>query len=183
MLVRPGTIRVEDDGSYYDSCGEPYTFFFTLEDLQHLQLYLQMIIGNKGRKGTEIRKLYEQDILYDTYRWCVTGNIIETREDPETHEIYHGTPAYSPRTKVYISLLNDDGSVWLIGRNRKGRRLTEKCLPLSWVTNLRVQKIYDPHVLDTMDRLSWLYLTDSKEDLKKAEEFLAELIKRKENTQ
>ena len=88
------------------------------------------------------------------WRFGVVGNIVSEHTDDDGN-VYYGTKAFTPGTKVYI-----DGKFWdyqrtdisVIGRNRFGRVVLET-VPISLIENIRTQRIYKPHVLEIIDYL------------------------------
>ena len=87
----------------------------------------------------------------------VVGNIVKTHSG-EDGVVYYGTKAFTGGTKVYLN-----GKYWdsqceniaVIGRNRFGRTVFER-VPIELIENVRVQRIYKPHVLEIIDYLRWM---------------------------
>lgn len=87
----------------------------------------------------------------------VVGNIVKTHSG-EDGVLYYGSKAFTGGTKVYLN-----GKYWdfqcrniaVIGRNRFGRTVFES-VPVELIENVRVQRIYKPHVLEIIDYLSWM---------------------------
>ena len=87
----------------------------------------------------------------------VVGNIVKTHSG-EYGVVYYGTKAFTGGTKVYLN-----GKYWdsqceniaVIGRNRFGRIVFER-VPVELLENVRVQRIYKPHVLEIIDYLRWM---------------------------
>ena len=105
------------------------------------------------------------------FKWIfgTVGNITAKHID-EDGNTYYGTKAFTPGTKVYIG-----GKYWappietdwdpstttirVIGRNRFGRIAVER-IPVFLIENVRVQRIYSPHILDIV---SHIHALDGKE--------------------
>ena len=91
----------------------------------------------------------------------VVGNITAKHIDEEGN-IYYGTKAFTPGTKVYIG-----GKYWhphetdsdpstttihVIGRNRFGRIVAEY-IPVFLIENIRTQRIYSPNILNIISNI------------------------------
>lgn len=118
------------------------------------------------------------------WRFCVVGNIVSEHTE-ENGTVYYGTKAFTPGTKVYVNGRNWDherGDVCVIGRNRFGRTVLES-VPIPRLEDLRVKRIYDPHVLNMMDSLrimdGWEWWERTADDRRDAEELVKELNRRK----
>lgn len=118
------------------------------------------------------------------WRFGVVGNIVSEHTD-EDGNVYYGTKAFTPGTKVYI-----DGKLWdnqrtdvsVIGRNRFGRIVTET-IPINLIENIRTQRIYKPRVLEIMHYLrefeGWEWWERTAADRKEAENFVKEVSSKK----
>ena len=118
------------------------------------------------------------------WRFGVVGNIVSEHTD-EDGNVYYGTKAFTPGTKVYI-----DGKFWddqrtdvsVIGRNRFGRVVLES-VPINLIENIRTQIIYKPHVLEIIDYLrvmeGWKWWGRTAADRKEAENFVKEVSSKK----
>ena len=118
------------------------------------------------------------------WRFGVVGNIVSEHTD-ENGNIYYGTKAFTPGTKVYIN-----GKYWdyesadisVIGRNRFGRVAFE-IVPINLIENIRTQKIYEPRVLEIMDYLramdGWEWWERTAADRKDTENFVKEVNSKK----
>lgn len=114
------------------------------------------------------------------WRFGVVGNIIKRHTD-ENGNVYYGTKAFKPGTKVYI-----DGKYWtadsedlsVIGLNRYGRLALER-IPVNLIENFRTQRIYKPHVLEIIDYLmvmeGWDWWGRTVKDRKETEKFVKEI--------
>lgn len=110
------------------------------------------------------------------WRFGVVGNIVFEHTD-ENGNVYYGTKAFTPGTKVYI-----DGKFWdyqrtdisVIGKNRFGRLVLET-VPIRLIENIRPQRIYKPHVLKIIDSLrvmdGWEWWDRTAADRKDTEKF------------
>ena len=118
------------------------------------------------------------------WRFGVVGNIVSEHTD-ENGNVYYGTKAFTPGTKVYIN-----GKFWdykrteisVIGRNRFGRVVLET-VPINLIENIRTQRIYTPHVLEFIDYLrvmeGWEWWERTTADRKDAEFFVKNLNNKK----
>lgn len=106
-------------------------------------------------------ELFESGVFYYGWRYCLTGNIIGLHET-EKGEV-SGTARFASGTKVYIAPpagyryqngKNKEEKCSVIGKLRKYSKLVYDIVPLSYIENLRVQKVFNPMVLDMMD---WSY--------------------------
>lgn len=106
-------------------------------------------------------ELFESGVFYYGWRYCLVGNAIGL------HETGNGevsrTARFAKGTKVYIAPPADyryqngkkkEEKCSVIGKLRKHSKLVYDTVPLSYVENLRVQKVFNPMVLDIMD---WSY--------------------------
>ncbi|MBQ8690080.1 MAG: hypothetical protein IJ515_06955 [Clostridia bacterium] len=92
----------------------------------------------------------------EEYKWRfgVVGNIVSEHTD-ESGNVYYGTKAFTPNTKVYINGKNwspERGDIEVIGRNRFGHVVLES-VPFDLIENIRAQRIYTPRVLSIIDYL------------------------------
>lgn len=109
------------------------------------------------------------------WRFGAAGNIVKQHIDDEGVTRF-GTKAFTGGTKVYINGLRwdtDSDAVYVIGRNRFGRYVTD-WIPVSFVENVRFQQIYKTTVLEIIDYLehfegiTWWDKTASDRDEAKA---------------
>ncbi len=85
--------------------------------------------------------------------WCLIGNVIGTNNVDTNQEIKQGTKHFSTNTKVYcFPALWGDGyeNIKVIGRHRKKSRNICIIMPSKHITNWRLQKVYNPHIIDVM---------------------------------
>ncbi len=96
------------------------------------------------------------------WRFGVAGNIVGKHTDADGN-VYYGTKAFNPNTKVYLDGKfwgNEQNTISVIGRNRFGRMVIES-VDISLLENVRVQRIFDPQILsilyylETMDGWTW----------------------------
>ena len=111
------------------------------------------------------------------WRFGVVGNIVPEHTD-ENGNVYYGTKAFTPGTKVYINgkyWSHDKTNIGVIGRNRFGRIVCET-IPIKLIDNIRTQRIYKPHVLEIMHYLymmdGWDWWGKTAEDRKDSELFV-----------
>lgn len=94
------------------------------------------------------------------WRWCLVGNIIKEHPFGEEHEIRQGTKHFAPGAKVYCAQsMWGDGyeSIGVIGTPRHGSRFIEIIMESKKIENFRIQKVFNPNVLEIMKhgRCSW----------------------------
>ena len=94
------------------------------------------------------------------WRWCLVGNIVKTREYGEDREIRYGTKGFSGGTKVYLAPIQwGDGyeRVVVLGKPRHKYGLAEMVIPLKHIENFRLKKVFEPNVLERMNKsdYSW----------------------------
>ena len=111
------------------------------------------------------------------WRFGVVGNIVSEHTDDDGN-VYYGTKAFTPGTKVYIN-----GKFWdhqrtdvsVIGINRFGRIVLET-VPINLIENIRTQRIYKPQVLEIIDYLrvieGWEWWERTAADRKDTEKFV-----------
>ena len=111
------------------------------------------------------------------WRFGVVGNIIGKHTDDDGN-IYYGTKAFIPNTKVYIcGKYWDEGRehIGVIGRNRFGRIVFEY-IDFSLIQSIREQRIYKPKILDIMHCLEFMdgiiWWGQTTEDRKEAKQFV-----------
>ncbi len=105
--------------------------------------------------------------------WCLVGNIIGEHQFGAAKEIKYGTKHFSTNTKVHcFPVLWGDGyeNIKVIGRHRKSRKQICIIMPSKYICNWRIQKIYNPFIVDTM--LSNNGWSNSDEDKKLIMELL-----------
>ena len=178
MRVYPGTVISDGYPLEYERSGEYHGFFFSIEDVRRFREYLFLV----SHWYLHTMDYVKGGIARLGYRWCVVGNIIETRIDEETGTVYHGTKLFPPKGRVYIypDQGDDLDEVSIIGRARKSHTLAEDVVPLKFIEDLRIQKEYHPYILDYMDHHSFLWYTNSKADAMKAHMLLLELKRKKD---
>ena len=117
------------------------------------------------------RALYNAMTSDLEWRWCLVGNIVETRLYGEEKEVRNGTKRFSGGTKVYVAPSQwGDGfeNVVVLGKPR-GRRggVIEMVIRRDYIHNFRLQKIYSPLLLRRMSKSqhSWWENTDGDRDL------------------
>ena len=113
------------------------------------------------------RALYHAITRDLEWRWCLVGNVVETREYGEGHEERNGVKRFSGGTKVYIAPAQwGDGfeNVVVLGkpRGRKGG-LIELVIRRKHIENYRLKKVFDPGVLRKINssKHSWWENTDA----------------------
>ena len=92
------------------------------------------------------------------WRWCLVGNIIDTRLYGEEHELKEGTKNFSPGTKVYVnrSQWGDGGDqLIVIGKPKDRKQYIECVIRRDFICNWRLQKVYSPTVLNKIKNSKW----------------------------
>jgi hypothetical protein len=105
---------------------------------------------------------------YPPFIWCLVGNIIDVRYFGEGKElIIRGTKKFTARTKVYcFPPLWGDGyeEIQVIGKLRRRKHLKIIITSSKFITNWRIQKVFNPFIIRTMkDNGGWDETDDSKE--------------------
>lgn len=103
------------------------------------------------------------------WRWCLVGNAAETHEYGEDHIIKIGTKQFMPGAKLYLAPIQwGDGyeKVVVIGKPRHKHGMIEIIMPREYITNYRLQKVFQPAVLERMEKskYSWWSDTDAARD-------------------
>jgi hypothetical protein len=96
------------------------------------------------------------------WRWALVGNIVDQHSYGEEHETRRGTKQFAPGAKVYLAPGQwGDGyeKVFVIGKPRHQRGLIKIIMPQRYIENFRLQKVFDPKVLELMreDRKGYGY--------------------------
>ncbi len=114
----------------------------------------------------------------------VVGNIVSTHGD-ENGNIYYGTKAFTPGTKVYLYRTYQDNEqkiIKVIGRNRFGKTVHEN-ISVDLIENIRTQRIYKPKVLDLIDYLTkfegYVWWGKTAADRRGTEQFVKEIKDKK----
>lgn len=101
------------------------------------------------------------------WRWCIVGNIVESHSFGQYGETRIGTKQFRPGAKVYCSIWNwgDGGEHYpVIGLPRHGKRLITVIMPSKYITNFRIQKVFNPAVLKEMERDERFWFSNSDKD-------------------
>jgi uncharacterized protein (TIGR02996 family) len=107
-------------------------------------------------------------VLLDGPVWCIAGNIVASRPfGPGGAEVRHGTRLFKPNAKVYLadvwrsySLFSDPtgtdpADIRVIGRHRKSVDWIECIVRAAFVTNWRVELVYQPGALARLKKEQW----------------------------
>lgn len=86
------------------------------------------------------------------WRFGAVGNIVGKHTGADGN-VYYGTKAFTPGTKVYL-----DGKYWsvecdtisVIARNRFGRNVCEQ-VDINLIENVRAKRIFNPQILEMLD--------------------------------
>lgn len=126
------------------------------------------------------REIYRSVDDYD-FVWCLVGNIVEEHEFGEEKEIRKGTKQFPPNAKVYCFPAQwGDGyeHILVLGKPRKRREMIRVVMPSKYITNWRVQKVYDYTVISEMVNYpGWKNTDADKEEIEKYVKFLTERTK------
>lgn len=101
------------------------------------------------------------------WRWCLVGNIAESHEYGEDHEIKIGTKQFMPGAKIYLAPAQwGDGyeKVVVIGKPRCKRSLIEIVMRRKYITDYRLQKVFHPAVLERMEKSEYLWWDSTDAD-------------------
>lgn len=112
----------------------------------------------------------------EEWRWCLVGNIVETHEFGEEHELRHGNKQFRPGAKVFINLVYGGmghENILVIGTPRHGKQYIEVVIRRKHVCNFRVQRVYKPAVLKLMSASKWDWW-DNSDDTREMLEGCAE---------
>lgn len=105
------------------------------------------------------------------WRWCLVGNIVKEHPFGEEKERRQGTKHFAPGAKVYCAQsMWGDGyeSIGVLGTPRHGKKYIEIIMERKRIENFRIQKTYNPQILDIMKQrhYSWWSNTDKdREDI------------------
>lgn len=125
------------------------------------------------------RALYHAATRDLEWRWCLVGNIAETREYGENHEIKNGTKQFSGGTKVYVAPVQwGDGyeNVIVLGkpRGRKGG-LIEMVIRRKYIENFRLKKVFDPGALRKINKSEHTWWGNRDHDRDEIKEYVSRL--------
>ncbi len=100
--------------------------------------------------------------------WCLVGNIVESHEYGEHHELKEGIKQFSKGTKVYLAPSQwGDGyeNIVVIGCPRHRKTYIEIVMRSKYIENYRMQRVYKPVVLKIMINSKhrwWGYSNDDR---------------------
>lgn len=119
--------------------------------------------------SSENMLLEEEDPSAPEWRWCLVGNIVDSHEYGEDHEIRTGTKQFAPGAKVYLAPIHwGDGyeKIYVVGKPRHRRGYIMVVMCSRYITNLRLQKVFRPAVLERMANsdVRWWGNTDEDRD-------------------
>lgn len=102
----------------------------------------------------------EHSISRLPFIWCLVGNIVKERYFGEgKKQIKQGTKKFRPNAKVYCFPAQwGDGyeEIKVIGRSRNRRNYSIVITSSKYITNWRIQKVFDPFIVKTMiDNDGW----------------------------
>tara|TARA_Y100001954_G_C15346403_1_gene377098 strand:+ start:83 stop:511 length:429 start_codon:yes stop_codon:yes gene_type:complete len=91
----------------------------------------------------------KQNLDSREFEWCIVGNIVDQHTWGEEKVIKKGTKHFPPNAKVYC-MPEFTGSahekIRVIGKPRKSKKLINVVINTRHITNLRIQKVYDPKI-------------------------------------
>lgn len=110
-----------------------------------------------------------QPVMSDpAFVWCLIGNIVDGHLTGADLCSPTGTKHFSAGTKVYCMRAQwGDGyeKIKVIGRHKKSKRYVCLVIPVKFITNWRLQKVYRPYILNVMNNSTYGW-TSSDEDKK-----------------
>jgi hypothetical protein len=142
-------------------------------------LFLSFILAFGGQLLVAYKYLHEEDENKDKeydgdasleqkrFIWCLVGNIIEKHYYGEEKQIRTGTKQFSPNTKVYcFPALWGDGyeDIKVIGRPRSSNKYITVIMKSKYIKNWRLQKVYQPYVINKMDEENGWDDSDNSKD-------------------
>ncbi len=132
---------------------------------------------------TALAKSYDEYINNGhSWCWCLVGNIVESHEFGEEHEIRYGTKQFSHGTKVYLAPAQwGDGyeNIVVIGLPRHRSKLIEVVTRSEYVENYRMKKVFKPEVLKKMCSSQRIWWGDTENDRIKIVSYLEHLAPKK----
>ena len=118
------------------------------------------------------------------WRFGVSGNIVGKHTDADGN-VYYGTKAFTPGTKVYLDgkhWSNDKDDISVIGHNRFGKMVIES-VNINLIENIRAQRIFNPQILDILSHLEamdgWTWWGRNSCDRKEVKQFVKDWNNRK----
>ena len=142
--------------------GKLYEEFVNEDDYENRKAELNEIFKNQNTKNRTI------------FIWCLIGNIIGEHFHGENKEIKFGTKHFSPKTKVYCFQVSwGDGyeNIKVIGRHRKTDKKVKIIVNSRYITNWRLQKVFNPFILNLM------FLDNGWTDCEKDKSTILEMLK------
>jgi hypothetical protein len=111
--------------------------------------------------------------------WCLVGNVVNGYHHPVSGALIRGTKHFSPGTKVYCFPIGwGDGyeRIRVIGKHRKTYRRMLMIVDVKYITNWRLQQVYDPHILHIMKQKNgWTANERDKETILEMLQWLPEV--------
>ena len=108
--------------------------------------------------------------------WCLVGNIKESHEYGEEHEIRQGSKHFSGGTKIYCFPSHwGDGyeNIHVMGKPRKSRNLIMIVLKRELIENFRLKQIYDKRVIEEMYCGGWHGWDNTEESKQNIEQMVS----------
>jgi hypothetical protein len=100
----------------------------------------------------------EEDTSEPAFIICYVANIVRERVFGPQHEKRSGTRHFAPGAKVYIMNYlpySLSGKKLVLGHHRVSHRLIGVIVRDEWLTNVRLKKVYDPHIVARVQREGW----------------------------
>ena len=112
------------------------------------------------------------------YEECIVGNIIGDHYWGEQKEIRNGIKQFRAGTKVYcVFIYGGMGHehILVMGKPRKSFRMIEVVIRKTHIKNFRLQKVYEPRIIEFIKKHSYPYPFDYTEFIKSLDQINAEI--------
>lgn len=161
-----------------DQDNELHEFIFPQEDgtnkSMHLSIETFSDIFKEWHEARNPRKPIEEV----EFVWCLVGNIIKNHYYGVEKKIVSGSKHFRANTKVYCLLPpwnHFSTNILTIGLTRKGRRFISVITPNGFVTNYRIQKVYNRKLIELIYRNNgWRDTDQDKETILQILEWIPE---------
>lgn len=134
-----------------DSDEELHEFVFPQEDGSRQSMYLSLESFCDLLKSWQDELNPRKPIEEVEFVWCLVGNIIEKHYFGEDKKVVSGSKHFRANTKVYCLLPpwnHFSQNILTIGLARKGRRFIAIITQRGFVTNFRIQKVYNRKIIE-----------------------------------
>lgn len=153
--------------------GDVYWYFISINGRKKENWYYSNELIGRGPEYAD-RKVSRYGFLQDEktgeepeWLWCLAGNIVDSHEYGMEHEIRHGTRHFPPGAKVYLLPVYPGmglHKVSAIGIPRHKRGYIEVVIPIRYVNNFRLQKVFKPAVVQRMKISDFTWWGNSDKD-------------------